>query len=48
VPLTVFAQDDVVELTMGSWRTEDIEQWDAILAVFHAEYPNIHRAIASK
>lgn len=41
VPFTSFAQDDVVELTMGSWRTEDIEQWANILEVFHAEYPNI-------
>ena len=42
LPFTALAQDDVVELTMGSWRTEDIEQWDAILTVFHAENPNIH------
>jgi raffinose/stachyose/melibiose transport system substrate-binding protein len=37
----VAAQDDVVELTMGSWRTEDIEQWDAIIAAFNEEFPNI-------
>ena len=37
----VAAQDDVVELTMGSWRTEDIEQWDAIIAAFNEQYPNI-------
>lgn len=36
------AQDDVVELAMGSWRTEDIEQWDAIIAAFNVEHPNIH------
>ena len=42
IPLTINAQDDVVELTMGSWRTEDIEQWANILEVFHAEHPNIH------
>ncbi|MEO0598923.1 MAG: sugar ABC transporter substrate-binding protein, partial [Chloroflexota bacterium] len=41
VPVTVTAQDDVVELTMGSWRTEDIEQWDTILEVFHAQFPDI-------
>lgn len=35
------AQDDVVELTMGSWRTEDIEQWDMIIAAFNEEFPNI-------
>ncbi|MGB1286319.1 MAG: ABC transporter substrate-binding protein [Aggregatilineales bacterium] len=37
----VTAQDDVVELTMGSWRTEDIEQWDTIIAAFNEEHPNI-------
>lgn len=40
LPVTVQAQD-VVELTMGSWRTEDIEQWGNILEVFHEAYPNI-------
>lgn len=37
----VAAQDEVVELTMGSWRTEDIEQWDMIIAAFNEEFPNI-------
>ncbi|NDJ60277.1 MAG: extracellular solute-binding protein [Chloroflexi bacterium] len=37
----VVAQDEVVTLTMGSWRTEDIEQWDAIIAAFNEEFPNI-------
>ncbi|MEM6530189.1 MAG: ABC transporter substrate-binding protein, partial [Chloroflexota bacterium] len=37
----VSAQDDVVELTMGSWRTEDIPQWDLIIAAFNEEFPNI-------
>lgn len=32
---------DKVELVMGSWRTEDVEAWDNILAVFEAAYPNI-------
>lgn len=41
LPFSVSAQDEVVELTMGSWRTEDIEQWANILEVFHAEHPNI-------
>jgi raffinose/stachyose/melibiose transport system substrate-binding protein len=41
LPFTVSAQDEVVELTMGSWRTEDIEQWGNILEVFHAAHPNI-------
>lgn len=41
VPFTAVAQDDVVELVMGSWRTEDIEQWETMLALFEAEYPNI-------
>jgi raffinose/stachyose/melibiose transport system substrate-binding protein len=38
---SVTAQDDVVELTMGSWRTEDIEQWDLIISAFNEEFPNI-------
>jgi raffinose/stachyose/melibiose transport system substrate-binding protein len=41
LPITLQAQD-VVELTMGSWRTEDIEQWANILEVFHAAHPEIH------
>lgn len=41
VALPVSAQEEVVELVMGSWRTEDIEQWDEILAAFNAAYPNI-------
>jgi raffinose/stachyose/melibiose transport system substrate-binding protein len=36
----VHAQDKV-ELIMGSWRTEDIEAWDNILAVFEAANPDI-------
>jgi len=30
-----------VTLTMGSWRTEDVEQMNRILARFHERYPNI-------
>jgi raffinose/stachyose/melibiose transport system substrate-binding protein len=42
VPLAnVAAQDPEVELVMGSWRTEDIEQWDKIIAAFNEEHPNI-------
>lgn len=41
LPMSVSAQDEVVEITMGSWRTEDIEQWGRILEVFHASHPNI-------
>jgi len=41
LPMSLQAQD-VVELTMGSWRTEDIEQWANILEVFHAAHPEIH------
>jgi raffinose/stachyose/melibiose transport system substrate-binding protein len=39
--LSVVSAQDTVELTMGSWRTEDIEQWDKIIAAFNEEYPNI-------
>ncbi len=35
-----YAQDKI-EIVMGSWRTEDIEAWDNILAVFEASHPNI-------
>jgi raffinose/stachyose/melibiose transport system substrate-binding protein len=38
----VQAQDEEVELVMGSWRTEDIDQWEAILKIFEAEHPNIN------
>ena len=30
-----------VLLTMGSWRTDDVEQMNRILAKFHEKYPNI-------
>jgi raffinose/stachyose/melibiose transport system substrate-binding protein len=40
MPVAVQAQEPV-ELVMGSWRTEDIEQWGAILEVFHAAHPEI-------
>ena len=32
---------EAVELTLGSWRVDDVDAWDAILAAFNAEYPNI-------
>jgi len=35
------AAEEPVELTLGSWRVDDVEAWDAILEAFHAEYPNI-------
>jgi len=38
--VSVHAQDKV-ELIYGSWRTEDVEAWDKILAIFEAENPNI-------
>ena len=31
----------VVKLTMGSWRTDDVQQMKAVLAEFTKEYPNI-------
>jgi len=30
-----------ITLTMGSWRTDDVEQMNQILAKFHEKYPNI-------
>lgn len=32
---------EAVTLTMGSWRTDDVEQMNRILAAFTAEHPNI-------
>ncbi|RLD03047.1 MAG: carbohydrate ABC transporter substrate-binding protein [Chloroflexi bacterium] len=32
---------EAVELTLGSWRVDDVDAWDAILAAFTAENPNI-------
>jgi raffinose/stachyose/melibiose transport system substrate-binding protein len=39
--LAVVHAQDKVEIVMGSWRTEDIEAWDNILAVFEAANPDI-------
>lgn len=30
------------DLVMGSWRTEDIDAWNRILAAFHARHPEIN------
>lgn len=38
---TAAKAQDKVEIVMGSWRTEDIEAWDSILAVFEAANPDI-------
>ncbi|HQE17697.1 MAG TPA: ABC transporter substrate-binding protein [Aggregatilineales bacterium] len=35
------AEGEVVTLTMGSWRVDDVEQMNRILAAFTAEHPNI-------
>ncbi len=35
------ASGDVVELTMGSWRTDDVTQMTAFLGEFTSKYPNI-------
>jgi raffinose/stachyose/melibiose transport system substrate-binding protein len=35
------AEGEAVELTMGSWRTDDVEQMSRILAKFNEAYPNI-------
>ncbi len=35
------ASGEAVELTIGSWRTDDVEQMNKILAKFHEENPNI-------
>jgi len=41
MPAAIFAQDEEVTLTMGSWRVDDVEQMETILAAFHEAYPNI-------
>ena len=33
--------EEEVTLTLGSWRSDDVEQMNRILAAFHDEYPNI-------
>jgi raffinose/stachyose/melibiose transport system substrate-binding protein len=35
------AQEEGAELVIGSWRTEDIAQWEAIIAAFNEAYPDI-------
>ncbi|MCB9137391.1 MAG: extracellular solute-binding protein [Caldilineaceae bacterium] len=35
------ASGDEVVLTMGSWRSDDVEQMNRIFDAFHAEHPNI-------
>jgi len=35
------AAEDVVTLTLGSWRTDDVKQMQVILDEFHKDYPNI-------
>ncbi len=35
------AEGETVELTMGSWRTDDVAQMEAIIARFNETYPNI-------
>ncbi len=38
---SALAQDNVVELTMGSWRVDDVAQMQVLLDAFNAVYPNI-------
>lgn len=40
-PVTQTPKPQLVELVMGSWRTEDVEQMNVILGKFHEKYPNI-------
>ena len=30
------------DLVMGSWRTEDVDAWNRIIAAFHAKHPDIN------
>jgi raffinose/stachyose/melibiose transport system substrate-binding protein len=40
-PVHAMDTPEKVVLTMGSWRTDDIRAMNAILEVFHKEYPHI-------
>jgi raffinose/stachyose/melibiose transport system substrate-binding protein len=40
-PVHAMGNPEKVVLTMGSWRTDDIRPMNAILEVFHREYPHI-------
>src|SRR5690625_3439226 len=33
--------DEEVELTIGSWRTEDVAQYEKVIEKFNEKYPNI-------
>lgn len=35
------ANQEVVKLTLGSWRTDDVQAMEGILGKFHEEHPNI-------
>ncbi len=32
---------EAVEITLGSWRVDDVDAWDAIIVAFNEEYPEI-------
>ncbi|MCF8076914.1 MAG: hypothetical protein K9K87_12215, partial [Desulfotignum sp.] len=40
-PVLAMDTPEKVVLTLGSWRTEDIRQMNAILDVFHEKHPHI-------
>lgn len=42
LPAGVLAQDDDVTLTMGSWRVDDVDQMNTIIAAFEEQHPNIN------
>lgn len=35
------ASEDAVEITLGSWRVDDVEQMSRLIAAFNAEHPDI-------
>src|SRR5689334_6191051 len=40
-PATQAPAGEKVELTLGSWRVDDVDAWTAITKAFNEEYPNI-------
>src|SRR5262245_12722856 len=44
VPVQFVQPAFATDLLMGSWRTEDIDAWNAIIAAFHAKHPDINIA----
>jgi raffinose/stachyose/melibiose transport system substrate-binding protein len=40
-PAEEASAEEAVVLTLGSWRVDDVDEWNLIIDAFNAEYPNI-------